>query len=96
MIAGAADTIERFRPVLYVENDRRHLSADLIRQIHAIDYVPYWHLPPLYSPDKLYRNQTNVFPGIVSIDMLCLPRSDSRSVQGMKPVAGPDVWPLQN
>ena len=31
VIAGAAKTIARLRPTLYVENDRRHHSADLIR-----------------------------------------------------------------
>jgi FkbM family methyltransferase len=96
VIAGAANTIDRFRPVLYVENDRRHQSADLIRQILSLDYVAYWHLPPLYSPDNFYRNPTNVFPGTVSIDMMCLPKSDTRKVEGMRPVAGPDDWPFAN
>jgi len=96
VIAGAANTIKRFRPVLYIENDRRHQSADLIRQIFSIDYVPYWHLPPLYSPDNFFRNPTNVFPGIVSVDMMCLPRTDPRKVEGMRPVAGPDDWPFPN
>jgi FkbM family methyltransferase len=96
VIAGAAATIARFKPVLYVENDRRHQSPDLIRQIRALDYVPYWHLPPLYRPDNFYRNATNVFPGIVSIDMLCLPGGDTRKVEGLRPVSGPDDWPLAN
>ncbi len=94
VIAGAAQTIARFRPALYVENDRRHQSADLIRQIRELGYTCYWHLPPLYHPDNFYRNPTNVFPGIVSIDMLCLPGSDTRKVEGMRPVAGADDWPL--
>ncbi len=58
VIAGAAETIARFRPTLYVENDRRDHSPDLIRQIRDLDYVAYWHLPPLFSPDNFYRNPT--------------------------------------
>ncbi len=96
VIAGAAQTIARFSPVLYVENDRRHQSADLIRQIRDLGYTCYWHLPPLYQPDNFYRNPTNVFPRIVSIDMLCLPSGDLRKVEGMRPVTGPDDWPLAN
>ena len=96
VIAGATQTIARFRPALYVENDRRHQSADLIRQIREFGYTCYWHLPPLYRPDNFYRNRTNVFPGIVSIDMLCLPSGDTRKVEGMRPVMGPDDWPLAN
>lgn len=94
VISGAATTIARFRPVLHVENEKRNLSPDLIRQIRALDYVPYWHLPPLYRPNYLYRNPNNLFPGIVSINLLCLPSSDTRRVEGLKKVAGPDDWPF--
>lgn len=94
VIAGGAETIARFRPTLYVENDRRQHSAALIRQIRELDYVCYWHLPPLFTPDNFYGNRTNIFPGTVSIDMLCLPKSDARKVEGMRPVTGLDDWPL--
>jgi FkbM family methyltransferase len=94
VIAGAVETITRFRPVLYVENDRRQQSADLIRQIRDLDYIPYWHLPPLFSPYNFFGNPTNVFANTLSIDMMCLPQGDGRAVEGMKPVAGPDDWPF--
>lgn len=94
VIAGAVETIARCRPVLYVENDRRQQSADLIRQMRELDYVCYWHLPPLFASDNFYGNSTNIFPGVVSIDMLCLPKSDARKVEGMRPVIGLDDWPL--
>lgn len=93
VIAGAAETIARFKPVLYVENDRRDQSADLIRQISDLDYVLYWHRPPLYRADNFYQNPTNVFPNVTSIGMLCLPTSNHRKVEGMRPVTGPADWP---
>jgi hypothetical protein len=62
--------------------------------MRELDYACYWHLPPLYSADNFYRSSTNVFPGIVSIDMLCLPNGDARKVEGMRAVSGPDDWPL--
>jgi hypothetical protein len=94
VIAGAVETIARFRPVLYVENDRRHDSPSLIRQIRDHDYVLCWHLPSLYRADNFYGNPTNLWPKIVSINMLCLPSGDSRKVEGMKPVGSPDDWPF--
>jgi FkbM family methyltransferase len=94
VIAGAAETIARFQPALYVENDRREKSPDLIRQIRDLDYVLYWHLPYYYNPENFYGNPNNVFRGTLSIDMLCLPRSDTRAIVGMTPVTGPDDWPL--
>jgi len=94
VIAGAAETIARFRPALYVENDRRQQSAELIRQIRDLDYKLYWHLPLLFSADNFFQNPTNVFGNTVSVNMLCLPNSDQRTVAGMPPVTGPDDWPL--
>ena len=94
VIAGATETIARFKPVLYVENDRRRQSPALIRKIRDLDYVPYWHLPPLYDADNFYQNQTNVFPGVLSLNMMCLPSGDGRHIVGMRPIAGPDDWPL--
>jgi FkbM family methyltransferase len=94
VITGAAETIARFRPVLYVENDRRQQAPALIRQIRELDYIPYWHLPPLYNPDNFFGNPANVFPALFSIDMLCVPSSDAAKAEGMKPVAGLDDWPF--
>ena len=94
VIAGARETIERFRPVLYVENDRRSKSADLIHQIRSLGYELYWHCPPLYSANNFYGNATNLWPGIVSIDMLALPKNRAGDISGLRPVTGPDDWPL--
>jgi FkbM family methyltransferase len=94
VIAGAADTIARCQPVLYVENDRRDRSPDLIRQIYDLGYTAYWHTPPLFQSDNFYGNRKNVFPGVVSIDMLCMPKGDGRKIEGMRPVSGPDDIPF--
>jgi FkbM family methyltransferase len=94
VIAGAVETIARCRPILYVENDRRDRSPELIRQLLALDYVLYWHLPPLFRADNFYGNAANLWPGTVSIDMLCMPKSDGRKIEGMRPVDGPDDVPF--
>jgi FkbM family methyltransferase len=96
VIAGAVETIARCKPALYVENDRRDRSSDLIREIQKLDYVLYWHLPAFYRPDNFYGNPTNLWPQLVSLDMLCLPRSDTRKIEGMLPVSGPDDWPFRD
>jgi len=94
VIAGAAATITRFRPALYVENDRRHQSAELIRYIRDLDYSLYWHLPPYFNSENFFQNSTNFFTSIVSVNMLCLHSGDKRKIVGMRPVTGPDDWPL--
>ena len=38
-------------------------------------YILYWHLPKLYNPDNFLKNTKNIFPKIVSTNMLCIHRS---------------------
>lgn len=38
-------------------------------------------VPPLDRPDNFYGNPDNVFRGIVSLNMLRLPRGDTRKVK---------------
>ena len=94
VIAGAAGVIKRDRPVLYVENDRRPKSAGLIARLQALNYRMFWHLPPLFNERNIYGNSVNVFPGIVSINMLCLPAGSVGNVTGMREVMAPDDWPF--
>jgi FkbM family methyltransferase len=92
-LQGAAATIERFRPVLYVENDRDARSAELIGLIQSFRYRLYWHLPPLYSEDNFNGDPENIFGNIVSINMLCIPAETPPSLVGFRDVAGPtDSW----
>jgi hypothetical protein len=94
VLRGAAATITRCRPALYVENDRRERSAALIALIGGQDYAMWWHLPPLFVPDNFAGEAADDFPGIVSINMLCLPRERAITVAGLRPVSGPDDRPL--
>jgi FkbM family methyltransferase len=90
VIAGAEQTIRRFRPVLYVENDRPEHSAALIRQVLDLDYRLYWHFPSLFNPQNYFGVAENVFGKIVSINMLGLPASVPQEVQGLHEVTGPE------
>jgi FkbM family methyltransferase len=72
-LQGATATIQRFRPILYVENDREPRSADLIVLIQSFGYRLYWHLPPLYSADNFRSDPEDIFGGTISANMLCIP-----------------------
>jgi len=86
VLKGARETIARFNPALYVENDREEKSAALIEYIRSLDYDLYWHRPPLFNPDNFTGNPENIFEGIVSINMLCFPRSLKAAVNGLEKV----------
>lgn len=93
VIAGAAETIRKFRPVLYVENERPEKSPALIRRLLELDYALYWHAPALFSPENFYQNPTNVFPNMFSRSLLCLPPERGHDIEGFRKVDDPYEWP---
>lgn len=93
VLRGAAGTIQKFRPILYVENDRLEASPALIEYILSLGYKLYWHLPPLYRPANCFENPANVFGNIVSSNMLCIHASVKSSISGLTPIESPqDHW----
>jgi FkbM family methyltransferase len=92
VLRGARETIARRRPIIYAENDRRPNSPALIRLLIEYGYDLYWDLPPLYNPNNFARNPTNVFPRVVSANLLCLPKERQQAISGFRRVTGPDDW----
>jgi FkbM family methyltransferase len=86
VLAGAVQMIEKCRPILYVENDRREKAAELVRYIDSLGYALYWHTPPLFNPQNFLGNPTNIFGNIVSVNMLGIHRSVSHPLEGFRPV----------
>ena len=85
-LAGADKTIGRHRPILYVENDRREKSSELIGLIQKYRYRLYWHLPALVSlPNTPFSN-------VLSINMLCLPVEAATTLDHFKEITSPDDW----
>jgi FkbM family methyltransferase len=73
VLRGARETIKRCWPLLYVENDRLEKSAELISLVFELGYRAWWHLPPLYNPRNVRGCAQDIFRGLVSINMLCVP-----------------------
>jgi FkbM family methyltransferase len=74
VLQGAGKTITRCRPVIYLENDQPEKSRGLIEQLWAMDYELWFHLPALFNPDNFAGHSENLYPTVVSINMLCLPK----------------------
>ncbi len=100
VLKGAIATIGCFQPLLYVENDRTDKSLQLIRFLDGLGYDLYWHKPPLYNASNFFNNMENVFDSrktdehgreitiqMVSVNMLCLPKTKNIKVQGFEKVA---------
>jgi len=74
VLSGAFNTIDRLRPILYLENDRLEKSQELISIIQGMGYKLWWHISPLYNPDNFRGSKENVFQNINCINMLCFPK----------------------
>ena len=95
VLAGATRTIDRFRPVLYVENDRQGNSKSLIQAIQALGYRAWWHVPPLFNPQNYYGNPRDLYPGICSFNMVCIPADrDAELPEGLRVASADDPHPL--
>ena len=95
VLRGATGIISRFRPPLYVENEHEEQSRDLIALLFELDYRLYWHLTALFNPENFFGETKNVFSGFFSINMLCLPKEWTTSVNGLVEITSPEAnWHL--
>lgn len=92
VIDGAVATIGKFRPTLYVENDRRKHSPVLIKKLFDLGYRLYWHLPLLFNPANFFEVAENVFGTIGSINVLGIPKERNPTITGMREIVSPDDW----
>jgi len=83
VLLGATQTVQRCRPVLYLENDRVDRAVELIGLVLGMQYRLWWHITPLFNPDNFAQNPVNIFGNILSINMLCLPAESPRVVEGL-------------
>ena len=95
-LRGAAATLRKFLPVLYVENDRQHRSAGLIALLQQFQYRLYWHLPLIYTANNFRSDTENIFGAKVSVNMICVPIEVPQStLTNFREVTGPDDSVIQ-
>ena len=94
VVAGAAETIKKFRPILYVENDRVEKSKQLIELLWSMEYKLVWHLTPLFNPENFAGNKENVFGTVVSVNMLCVPNEKNIDLPGSSEITDSSIHPL--
>ncbi len=91
VLTGAAETIARLQPLLYVENDLKENSEALIGQLFDLGYRLYWHIPRLFNPKNFFERTDNIYGNTVNINMMCLPAGDDRKV-GLRQITSVTDW----
>jgi len=91
VLAGAAATIERFRPVLFVENNTVRGSRPLLKMLQSLNYVAWWHIRSYFNPANFFGNSQNVFESIQpEANLLCFHKDTFADVDGLVRVDGVD------
>jgi FkbM family methyltransferase len=90
VLLGSKATLARCRPLLYVENDRTAKSHALVTQLFQDGYRLWWHTPPLFNAENFLGNPQNVFGGIVSFNILGIPKEYSGEQPNMREIRTPE------
>jgi len=90
VLKGPDQTIERSKPILYVENDRPEKSHDLNAHIMGLDYRLFWHLSMMFNPKNFAGEADNVFGSFAGINMLCVHSSVKLTIAGLTEIRTPD------
>jgi FkbM family methyltransferase len=97
VLQGGEQMLAACRPLLYVENDRADQSPALIEWLLTHRYRLYWHLPTLFNSQNFAGDPENIFPGVVSVNMLGIPAEFHATMDGFTEILGPDSnWSTAN
>jgi FkbM family methyltransferase len=89
VIAGAEETIERCRPILYVEIPKNR-EQDLLRLLWRLDYKVWGHSPPV----------GDAWPNVVNFNVLAIPKEKTDNYRDVtapltlkaRPASHADKW----
>jgi hypothetical protein len=86
--------IERFRPILYFENDVKNASADLLTfAMDQLGYDLYWHAAPIFEPDNFFGNPNNHWgKNICSLMILGIPRERKQQISDLPRIIDAGQW----
>jgi FkbM family methyltransferase len=74
VLRGAASTIARQRPILYVENNKLEKSRELVELVRNMGYRLWWHLSARFNQHNFANNPHNAWPRNVDSNVVCLPQ----------------------
>lgn len=94
VLKSAKDTIKKYRPILYVENDQKERSEALIDYLFSIKYDVYFHMAPIIDKDNYFGRTENLWHprNICSLMMLCIPRERDHSEVSFRRVTDAKEW----
>ena len=91
VLAGAAATIDRFKPIIYCENNRAERSAEIIGELTRQGYKIWWHFVNYFNPNNHAAERENIFANYwPEANILCVHESAKVVVKNLMAIAGLD------
>ncbi|MBM3532430.1 MAG: FkbM family methyltransferase [Alphaproteobacteria bacterium] len=99
VVAGAARTIARFRPMLYLE--AHGPIPRLLTELQSLGYRAWWHHPPLFNPANFRGVRENLWGDLRSHNVVLAPSEAARmsvilSRNDLVPILDPFAVPGQS
>ncbi len=92
VLNGAETMINKFRPVIYMENDHQSNSPALLQWLFDHDYRVWWHAPALFNADNFFQNAENIYGSVSSLNVLAI-RRDADTNIGLTEVTDVNSFP---
>lgn len=73
LLSGAAETIRKYRPMIYARMAGLELAEAEIQVLKDLGYRCWSHVPYLYNSDNYTEHTGNIFPGCVSQNVIASP-----------------------
>ena len=86
VIRGGRSTIARHGPVIFVENESKEKSPELIQLLWDLEYDCYWNVTPYVRVPNFRSDPEKLFHTMVSTNMLCVPRRLQVKIVGLHKV----------
>jgi len=95
VLESGAMLIERFRPVLYFEDDVREASEPLLEFVmNTLGYDLYRHPAPIWDQQNFFENPVNHWApsNVCSLMVLGIPAESKIEIRNLHKVSSPDDW----
>ncbi|OFW63027.1 MAG: hypothetical protein A2Z35_03685 [Actinobacteria bacterium RBG_19FT_COMBO_36_27] len=82
VLRGAKLTIDKYHPVLYVENNTTNYSEEILKVLEELGYQCFWHFVPYFQEGNFFSYNKDVFNNNIEINLLCFPNNTKVKMEG--------------
>ena len=76
VLIGATNTINKYKPTLYIECTNPKNSKKIISRVFDLGYQAFWHIFNYYNPDNYFGQKRNVFAEFhPEVNIICFPKN---------------------